>query len=208
MIPPCGGSIPPAPARFFCDQTIFLVDRVSDACRRPQLGRVANRANIWPLSLRETLTVKHDHDDLRSRTLLRRWRHLARPRRFAAGGCPTARAARPIQWPAACSTILPTRSPRWQSSPMTALSSTIHRGNAPRARQIDGSCRLHCEAPRRPRRVRWQTRESAALAWRALALLQEELEVEFGLPMPRAARWASGGLADRYTKDCKKSVDL
>ncbi|UZE51145.1 DUF5664 domain-containing protein [Rhodopseudomonas sp. P2A-2r] len=33
-----------------------------------------------------------------------------------------------------------------------------------------------------------ETRESAALAWRALALLQEELEREFGLPMPRAAR--------------------
>jgi hypothetical protein len=32
------------------------------------------------------------------------------------------------------------------------------------------------------------TRESAALAWRALALLQEELEREMGLPLPRAAR--------------------
>jgi hypothetical protein len=32
------------------------------------------------------------------------------------------------------------------------------------------------------------TRESAALAWRALALLQEELEKEFGLPLPRGAR--------------------
>ena len=32
------------------------------------------------------------------------------------------------------------------------------------------------------------TRESAALAWRALALLQEELEREHGLPLPRAAR--------------------
>lgn len=30
-------------------------------------------------------------------------------------------------------------------------------------------------------------RESAALAWRALALLQEELETEMGLPMPRGA---------------------
>jgi hypothetical protein len=33
-----------------------------------------------------------------------------------------------------------------------------------------------------------ETRESAALAWRALALLQEELEAEFGLPLPRNAR--------------------
>jgi hypothetical protein len=32
-----------------------------------------------------------------------------------------------------------------------------------------------------------ETRESACLAWRALALLQEELELEFGLPMPRGA---------------------
>jgi hypothetical protein len=32
------------------------------------------------------------------------------------------------------------------------------------------------------------TRESAALAWRSLALLQEELEAEYGLPLPRAAR--------------------
>jgi hypothetical protein len=31
-------------------------------------------------------------------------------------------------------------------------------------------------------------RESAALAWRALALLQEELEKEFNLPLPRGAR--------------------
>lgn len=31
-------------------------------------------------------------------------------------------------------------------------------------------------------------RHTAALAWRALALLQEELETEFGLPLPRAAR--------------------
>lgn len=31
-------------------------------------------------------------------------------------------------------------------------------------------------------------RESAALAWRALALLQEELEAEMGLPLPRGAR--------------------
>lgn len=30
-------------------------------------------------------------------------------------------------------------------------------------------------------------RESAALAWRALALLQDELEQEMGLPLPRAA---------------------
>jgi hypothetical protein len=35
-----------------------------------------------------------------------------------------------------------------------------------------------------------ETRESAALAWRALALLQEELEGEFGLALPRAARMA------------------
>lgn len=33
-----------------------------------------------------------------------------------------------------------------------------------------------------------ELRESAALAWRALALLQEELEREMGLPLPRAAR--------------------
>jgi hypothetical protein len=32
------------------------------------------------------------------------------------------------------------------------------------------------------------TRESAALAWRSLALLQEELEAERGLSLPRAAR--------------------
>lgn len=31
-------------------------------------------------------------------------------------------------------------------------------------------------------------RESAALAWRALALLQEELERELNLPLPRGAR--------------------
>lgn len=31
-------------------------------------------------------------------------------------------------------------------------------------------------------------RESAALAWRALALLQEELEREYGFPLPRGAR--------------------
>lgn len=31
-------------------------------------------------------------------------------------------------------------------------------------------------------------RESAALAWRSLALLQEELEREMGLPLPRGAR--------------------
>lgn len=31
-------------------------------------------------------------------------------------------------------------------------------------------------------------RHSAALAWRALALLQEELENEMGLPLPRGAR--------------------
>jgi hypothetical protein len=33
-----------------------------------------------------------------------------------------------------------------------------------------------------------EMRESAALAWRALALLQEELERELGLPLPRGAR--------------------
>lgn len=31
-------------------------------------------------------------------------------------------------------------------------------------------------------------RESAAMAWRALALLQEELEREHGLPLPRGAK--------------------
>jgi hypothetical protein len=35
-----------------------------------------------------------------------------------------------------------------------------------------------------------QIRHSAALAWRALALLQEELEQELGLPLPRGARAA------------------
>lgn len=33
-----------------------------------------------------------------------------------------------------------------------------------------------------------ELRESAALAWRALALLQEELEAELRLPLPRGAR--------------------
>lgn len=33
-----------------------------------------------------------------------------------------------------------------------------------------------------------ELRESASLAWRALALLQEELEAEHGLPLPRGAR--------------------
>lgn len=33
-----------------------------------------------------------------------------------------------------------------------------------------------------------ELRESAALAWRALALLQEELEQEVGLPLPRGAK--------------------
>lgn len=33
-------------------------------------------------------------------------------------------------------------------------------------------------------------RESAALAWRALALLQEELEKEYGFPMPRGAKYS------------------
>lgn len=33
-----------------------------------------------------------------------------------------------------------------------------------------------------------ETRESAALAWRALALLQEELEREHTLPLPRGAK--------------------
>lgn len=32
-----------------------------------------------------------------------------------------------------------------------------------------------------------EVRESAALAWRALALLQEELEKELNLPLPRGA---------------------
>lgn len=34
-------------------------------------------------------------------------------------------------------------------------------------------------------------RESAALAWRALALLQEELEREYNFPLPRGAKDAS-----------------
>lgn len=33
-----------------------------------------------------------------------------------------------------------------------------------------------------------ETRESAALAWRALALLQEEIEQERGFPLPRGAK--------------------
>lgn len=32
-------------------------------------------------------------------------------------------------------------------------------------------------------------RESAALAWRALALLQQELEDEYDLPLPRGAKF-------------------
>jgi hypothetical protein len=35
-----------------------------------------------------------------------------------------------------------------------------------------------------------EVRESALLAWRALALLQEEIEKDLGLPLPRAARKA------------------
>lgn len=38
--------------------------------------------------------------------------------------------------------------------------------------------------------VEHRVRHSAALAWRALALLQEELEQELGLPLPRGARAA------------------
>jgi hypothetical protein len=37
--------------------------------------------------------------------------------------------------------------------------------------------------------VEYRARHSASLAWRALALLQEELESEFGLTMPRGARF-------------------
>ncbi len=36
--------------------------------------------------------------------------------------------------------------------------------------------------------VQYKIRHSAAMAWRALALLQEELEQEHGLPLPRGAR--------------------
>lgn len=36
--------------------------------------------------------------------------------------------------------------------------------------------------------VEYRVRHSAALAWRALALLQEELEQEHGLPLPRGAK--------------------
>lgn len=36
--------------------------------------------------------------------------------------------------------------------------------------------------------IEYRIRHSAALAWRALALLQEELEEELGLPLPRAAK--------------------
>lgn len=36
--------------------------------------------------------------------------------------------------------------------------------------------------------VSHRVRHSAALAWRSLALLQEELERDLGLPLPRAAR--------------------
>lgn len=35
------------------------------------------------------------------------------------------------------------------------------------------------------------TRHTAKVAWRALALLQEELEREYGLPLPRGARSAN-----------------
>lgn len=38
--------------------------------------------------------------------------------------------------------------------------------------------------------VEHRVRHSAALAWRALALLQEELEREMGLSLPRGARTA------------------
>jgi len=34
-----------------------------------------------------------------------------------------------------------------------------------------------------------EIRESAALAWRALALLQEELERDYNLPLPRGAKY-------------------
>lgn len=40
------------------------------------------------------------------------------------------------------------------------------------------------------------TRHSAALAWRALALLQEELEAEFGLATPRGATGELAGGGD------------
>jgi hypothetical protein len=38
--------------------------------------------------------------------------------------------------------------------------------------------------------VEYRVRHTAALAWRALALLQEELEQEFGLSLPRGA-WSA-----------------
>lgn len=43
------------------------------------------------------------------------------------------------------------------------------------------------------------SRHSAQLAWRAFALLQEELEQEFGLPLPRNARFDTdaGSSGDR-----------
>lgn len=44
-----------------------------------------------------------------------------------------------------------------------------------------------------------RVRHSAALAWRALALLQEELEAEFNLPLPRGAR-AADRVADTKGK--------
>lgn len=44
-----------------------------------------------------------------------------------------------------------------------------------------------------------RVRHSAALAWRALALLQEELEAEFNLPLPRGAR-AADQVADTKGK--------
>lgn len=34
-----------------------------------------------------------------------------------------------------------------------------------------------------------EVRETAALAWRALAMLQEEIEQEMGLPLPRGAKY-------------------
>lgn len=48
------------------------------------------------------------------------------------------------------------------------------------------------------------TRHSAALAWRAMALLQEELEAEFGLSLPRGATAPGVELpADPAPPECK-----
>ena len=43
----------------------------------------------------------------------------------------------------------------------------------------------------------YKVRHSAALAWRAMMLLQEELEAELGLPLPRGAKSSAVAMALR-----------